>query len=520
MVLITPSLNCLGQAFEQLYDADSTIDYGTDVFVRQDSTYLIIGNAEKHTFQHIQLMSMIVSPDGSHKISTRLFRFGTSECYTGNPGTAKKLTGGGYLAPITQQVPSAVIAYHLYSACGLAKFTADGDTVFVKTYDDTNVYFTVGYDCAVMPDGGYILAGTLTTFADSAHINLGLLIRTDSNGNKLWQHTYSKIAGIPTSIENIRILDNSRLLVAASCVYVTPEGGGSILTTNRAWYIILDTAGNILKDTLYGPSPYYGSYLEQDMSGGYIIHGTVNYTPDPDLGSLEDLPSFIAHLDTDFNITWIDTLHYSHYFGKREPYKIRQLKDSSFAIAGIVFTDLEDPSNPQPSGWTGKIDKHGTLLWNKYHAGDSTGADEIADVAERADGSLIFCGDAWNDSLPVWHIDQDVWLISTDSNGCLTPGCDPDTTDLSTGVPEVALASANTIVIYPNPTTGTLTIQASDEGSFYLYNIMGQMTGHYTVRAGETFIALPHSLASGTYIGKYIPANGQDANEMRIILDR
>ena len=519
MVLITPSLMAFSQTFEQLYDADSTVDIGNNVLIREDSSYLIIGSSEKTTFQHFQLMTINISADGSHKMSTHLFQFGTSDCYTGNPGTAKILASGGHVIPISLQTNSVTGGLHRNSTCGLAKLTPNGDTVFVKTYNDTNINFTVGYDCTVMPDGGYILAGTLTTFADSAHVNLGLLIRTDSNGNKLWQRVYSKFSGIPVAMNSIDILDNSRIILGASCVYSMAVAGG-ILVTDRPWFIILDTSGNIIRDTLYNSTPYAGGYIHKDKMGGYFFLGAVNYSLDSDPGSLANYPSFLAHLDTNFNTTWVDTLKYSHYFGKRKPYNVKQLEDSSYVMPGIVFTDLTDPSNPQPSGWTGKIDKHGTLLWNKYHAGDSTGADEIADVAERADGSLIFCGDAWNDSLPVWHIDQDVWLISTDSNGCLTPGCDPDTTDLSTGVPEVALASANTIVIYPNPTTGTLTIQASDEGSFYLYNIMGQMTGHYTVRAGETFIALPPSLASGIYMGKYIPANGQDANEMRIILDR
>ena len=75
-------------------------------------------------------------------------------------------------------------------------------------------------------------------------------------------------------------------------------------------------------------------------------------------------------------------------------------------------------------------------------------------------------------------------------------------------------------IVYPNPSAGTLTIQTNSEGNFYLYNIMGQSAGVYKVRAGETIVSLSASLASGTYIGKYIPANGKDANEVRIVLDR
>ena len=520
MVLLTPSLMAFSQTFEQLYDADSTLDYGTDIFIRPDSSYMIIGHSEKATFQHHQLMTMTISDNGIYKTSVHLFPFGIGDCYTGNAGAAKRLGNGSYLAPITIQTASTVVEYRRNSTCGLAKFNADGDTVFVKTYNDTNTYFTVGYDCAVMPDGGYMLAGTLDSFVhpDSASINVGLLIRTDSNGNELWQRTYNKLPGLATNIRSVAPLDSNRTLIGASCVYITPEGGGSFLTSKQPWFFIIDNEGNILRDTLYGLSPYYGEYINVDKNGGYFIYGALDYYPDPDLGSVEDIPAFFAHLDTDFNMTWIDTLHYSHYFGKREPYSIRQTRDSGYVMAGIVYTDLTDPSNPQPSGWTGKIDKHGTLLWNKYHAGDSTGADEIADVAERADGSLIFCGDAWNDSLPIWHIDQDVWLISTDSNGCLTPGCDPDTTDLTTSVPQVV--AATTLLVYPNPSTGTLIIQTNSEGDFYLYNIMGQSAGKYTVRTGETVISLSSSLASGTYIGKYILANGKDANEVRIVLDR
>src|SRR6202012_1922185 len=77
-----------GQLFEQLYDVDSTFDYGNDIMIQPDSSYMIIGTAEQPDFQFRQLMTMIISPDGNHKINKHLFGFGPQDCYPGNPGTA------------------------------------------------------------------------------------------------------------------------------------------------------------------------------------------------------------------------------------------------------------------------------------------------------------------------------------------------------------------------------------------------------------------------------------------------
>jgi len=54
------------------------------------------------------------------------------------------------------------------------------------------------------------------------------------------------------------------------------------------------------------------------MTGGYIHIGEFNtlYTSDP--SDIENFPGYIAHLDTNFRITWITTFSYNYAYGHRD----------------------------------------------------------------------------------------------------------------------------------------------------------------------------------------------------------
>jgi hypothetical protein len=78
----------------------------------------------------------------------------------------------------------------------------------------------------------------------------------------------------------------------------------------------------------------------------------------------------------------------------------------------------------------------------------------------------------------------------------------------------------NTFSVYPNPSTGTLTLNATATGTFYLYTMLGQQAGEYVVTVGQTTVTLPANLSAGVYMGTYRPDNNASPSEVRIVLDR
>jgi uncharacterized protein YjdB len=69
--------------------------------------------------------------------------------------------------------------------------------------------------------------------------------------------------------------------------------------------------------------------------------------------------------------------------------------------------------------------------------------------------------------------------------------------------------------LYPNPTSGKITVTAISAGILYLYTLEGREVSKFDVRKGETQISLPDNLATGIYMCRY---NGENGNTVMVRL--
>jgi hypothetical protein len=62
--------------------------------------------------------------------------------------------------------------------------------------------------------------------------------------------------------------------------------------------------------------------------------------------------------------------------------------------------------------------------------------------------------------------------------------------------------------LYPNPSTGALTIDCPGQGTLTVFTLEGKMVKTYQVPAGKTDLTLPFGLAAGTYLCRYAGEEG------------
>ncbi len=63
--------------------------------------------------------------------------------------------------------------------------------------------------------------------------------------------------------------------------------------------------------------------------------------------------------------------------------------------------------------------------------------------------------------------------------------------------------------VYPNPTSGTLTVETQVSGVFTIYTIDGKQVQQYTITELLATLILPGNLASGIYMCRF---NGDDGS--------
>jgi hypothetical protein len=77
------------------------------------------------------------------------------------------------------------------------------------------------------------------------------------------------------------------------------------------------------------------------------------------------------------------------------------------------------------------------------------------------------------------------------------------TTGIDGNVGEVIAVTA-----YPNPTSGTFTVEAHGAGTFHIYTLEGKELAKYDVMQGKTTITLAREIAAGIYMCRYSGSDG------------
>jgi hypothetical protein len=208
--------------------------------------------------------------------------------------------------------------------------------------------------CGQASDGGYVLAGFIEKFGTVAE-----LLKTDENGNLLWNTTFGNSAG------------SSR----ASDVVETSDGNYAVAVYgNDAWLAEVDSNGNlILNQTFPELGGFFSSVAKTDDGGLVLAGGTWQGGVDGQgLGLL-------VKFDAQRKVQWHQTYNnppWSGYSQGRAFTSVIQAGDGGYvAVGSVAFV---------------KTDSSGTLLWAENDFDDGLG--DVASVTASADGGFAVVG--------------------------------------------------------------------------------------------------------------------------------
>lgn len=490
---ILPSL-CWGQYFSYLHDADSSSDMGAHLFLEADSTFFILGAGGYNPSGRFLFYTQHISGDGSQLINAHAFKSPIYSYYIGYTGRARRLSSG-YISNFNAQAPSANPTFGTSSEAMLAKFNAQGDTIFYKSYTDTLQNWDAAWDCNTLANGDYIFGGERAKL-DLSHFP-AVLWRTDSNGTLQWVKEYEKEFGNGTKVNSIDTIGSNKLLIGIesnTLVYLTPS---HFYYRRKPWFTIMDTSGSILKDTLYSAGYSGGGTMFKDNAGGYFHYGTLDSLLDPNyVDEVANFPPYIAHLDTNFQIQWI-TKFFTPLGRSKDIWAVKQLRDTGYVVVG-TFSNYP----AKLAGWIAKIDKNGNVLWDNIYEDYPQNHAYLTDIIERPDGNFTAIGSAIDLTAPSWR-QYDTWILGIDSNGCEVTGCTPT----PTVVQQMAMSSGE-MSLYPNPTDGHFVVEAAEEATMQLYDVQGRMMCEYKVGVGKTALEIPTRLTAGVYLARLYNKSG------------
>ena len=355
-------------------------DFGSSVQQTSDGGYIVFGVTESYGAGSEDFWLIKTDSDGN-KIWDKTYGGEESD----DVSFGRQTIDGGY-----------IIVGHTYSFdvvkadIWLVKTDSEGNKVWDKTFGGT------GYETASevwqTNDGGYVVFGYTDSFG--AGVRDMWLIKTDSEGNMLWDKTYGG--------------DNDD---RGESVKQTSDGGyilaGETRTSEPTYkfdvrLIKTDNSGEIIWDQTYGGSEHKTACsVQQTSDGGYIICGEI------EVGGLNEDDIWLLKTDSEGELSWEKI--FGDHFSDRS-WSVQQTSDGGYVIAGDTF------AGPRVDGLLIKTDSNGEEEWSKTYGKQYT--DVILHVQQTSDGGYILTGCYQHKRFQYW----DLWLIKTDENGDAPPG--------------------------------------------------------------------------------------------------
>ena len=301
---------------------------------------------------------------------------------------------GLILSLIALVVSIPIVSARHYSLKSLSPQETPG-VIWEHTYGGP--YWDWCSDLVEVSTGGYAMSG----FIDAPWASQGgimCLLRTDSNGDMLWNYTYS--GHLPLNRTHSVERSSGQALIECSTGGFVLAGYAIVKYLDNAidypmLLVRIDAEGNHLWNRTFGEG--HLDKVVECSDGGFSVMGTTDRS-----GGAGGNDYYLAHTDADGNLLWEFT------YGGSEDDNARDFvacSDGGFAIIGASYSYGSDFQMLLV-----RTDSEGTLLWSQTYGGSEY---DSGDCILELDDGFLFVGGGSPEGLRIFRTDSSgniVWV--------------------------------------------------------------------------------------------------------------
>ncbi|MDB0007091.1 hypothetical protein N9E30_03975 [Flavobacteriales bacterium] len=371
-LIITLPLTLWGQGWEQTFGGEDE-DYGNSVQQTTDGGYIITGYTYSFGNGDIDVY-LIKTDENGNEIWNKTF----GGEYNDIGYSVQQTTDGGYIITGYTQNDNMLENANVY----LIKTDENGNEQWSQTFD--GIDGDCGYSVQQTTDGGYIIVGN-TSITYNLGYSYVYIIKTDENGNEQWSQTFGGEDCYNYGYSVQQTNDGGYIITGFTCSF--GNGGYDI------YLIKTDENGNeVWNKTFGGEGSEFGYSVQQTTDGGYILVGNTNSLTI----TLEEYEVELVYLiktDGNGNEQWAQTFAGGFFSDYGNGYSVQQTNDGGYIITGQTTGGTFGTSTYDV--YLIKTDENGNELWSQTLGGEGVD-DLGRSVQQTTDGGYIIVGNTNN----------------------------------------------------------------------------------------------------------------------------
>lgn len=291
----------------------------------------------------------------------------------------------------------------------LLKTDINGKMLWQKAFGTGLMEYALGV--ATGTDGSYVMAGYTD---DNASVGTIWLVKTDANGNKLWDKTFNG-NGWERANAIMATSDNGYLITGTTGGSTTGDFSGS--SGKEMFLLKIDAAGNKQWIKYYGGGHEVAYAMAASPDGGYVLAGYTmsnsgDVTGNPTIG----MYAWIVKTNASGDLVWQRLIPHLNLTTARA---ITPSGDGGYIVAGfVVKPELSDNGMSNDEDLlVVKLNSDGSIAWQKQYGGTHQ---DRANAITPTQGGFICTGITWsNNSGDVSGFSgiQDMWVLKIDNSG-------------------------------------------------------------------------------------------------------
>lgn len=367
----------------------------------------------------------------------------------------------------------------------LVKTDANGNLLWTKTYGGIN-----NDDAASVKqtsDGGYIIAGTTSSFADT----LGdiYLVKTNATGDTLWTKSYG------SNLTDAMDMGNA-VQQTSDHGYIIAGVTASVTAGEFALLVKTDSTGTVQWTKLYGTGDASSdaslSSVQQTTDGGYIAAGYIS-----NFGAGSD-DYYMIKTDANGDTLWTRTYGST---SADDANFVKQTSDGGYIAGGVTVGFTAGGEHL----YLVKADTAGHASCNEYNTqtanNTSIAINTYSTTTQVSTGGVAGSG---------------VMMVS--SGGTATDLC------IGAGIDELSANTGLDIMVYPNPFSDEATVRINTSSVnlrncvIVMYDLLGNQVQKINSENEEQFKIASNNLENGIYFLQV--QSGKKIYNQKIIIAR